>query len=400
VPSVLISGASIAGPTLAYWLAGNGWETTLVERFAELRDTGQNIDVRGAGREVLRRMGLEEAALAATTGESGTAFVDERGRVVAELPAATGDTDGATAELEILRGELSRLINERVSDRATTMFGDEITGLVDRGDAVEVTFAHGEARAFDLVVVAEGLTSRTRQLVMPDAEVRSLGIYMAYVTIPRTAADDDRWRWFNAGRGRVASLRPDNMGTIRATLSFLGDVRGIEELDPADQALVIRRTFADAGWETGRVLDALAETPFYFDAVGQVRLPRWSKGRIALVGDAAYCASPVSGMGTSLALVGAYVLANELATAPDHATAFERYESRMRPYVDGAQNLPPGTPRLAHPRSRAGVTALRTAMRIVASGPARRLGKLGGRLISPPADAIDLPACPEPALER
>jgi 2-polyprenyl-6-methoxyphenol hydroxylase-like FAD-dependent oxidoreductase len=168
-------------------------------------------------------------------------------------------------------------------------------------------------------------------------------------------------------------------------LTFLSDVRGLEDLSPDAQAHVLRRTFTDAGWETPRVLAGLDEGAFYFDTIGQVRAPSWSRGRVALVGDAAWCPSPLSGMGTSLALVGAYVLAGELARA-SHEAAFSRYETIMRPYVTRAQKLPPGTPRLAHPRTRPGIAAFRAGLRVAA-----RLSRLGGDLVAPPADAIDLP---------
>ena len=388
-PHVLISGASIAGPALAHWLAAAGWTTTVVERFDALRDTGQNIDVRGAAREVVRRMGLDDAVRGATTGETGTAFVDERGDVVAAFPAGRSDTAGATAEVEILRGELSRLLYEDTRDATEYVFGDQITGLDDRPDGVTVRFARSPERTFDLVVVAEGLGSRTRALAFPDARTTDLGLYLAYLTIPRTPADDDRWRWYNATRGRQVSLRPDNVGTIRAFLGFLSDVRGLEDLGSRDQAQIIRKTFRGAGWATERVLSGLDE-PFYFDAVGQARLRRWSNGRVVLLGDAAWCASPLSGMGTSLALVGAYVLAGELTTRDDHREAFARFEATMRPYVDRAQKLPPGTPRLAFPRTRTGVTLLRSALRAAASPVGRRVTGLSG-LFSPPADEIDLP---------
>ncbi|GAA1853937.1 FAD-dependent monooxygenase [Pseudonocardia ailaonensis] len=392
--SVLISGASISGPALAWWLNAAGWRTTVVERFGELRDTGQNIDVRGAAREVVRRMGLEDAALAATTGERGTVFVGRDGRALAEFPAGETDTSGATAEMEILRGELSRLLYEHTCGETEYVFGDRITALDDHGDGVAATFEHGPERTFDVVVIAEGLTSRTRALVFPQAEITSLGLYTAYLTIPRSTSDTDWWRWYNAPRGRSITLRPDNLGTTRATLSFMSDVGGLEDLEPDDQARVLRRTFADAGWETPRILDALDGTPFYFDLTGQMRLPAWSNGRRVMVGDAAYCASPLSGMGTSLALVGAYVLAGELATHDDHRAAFARYEAVMRPYVDGAQQLPPGTPRIAHPRTRAGVALLRAGIRVVGSAPVKRLAGLGGSLFSPPADKLELPQYP------
>jgi 2-polyprenyl-6-methoxyphenol hydroxylase-like FAD-dependent oxidoreductase len=188
-------------------------------------------------------------------------------------------------------------------------------------------------------------------------------------------------------------LRPDNVGTMRATLGFVSDVRGLAELDRDAQVTVLRRTFADAGWVTPRILDALDDAPFYFDAVGQARLPAWSRGRVALVGDAAYCASPISGMGTSLALTGAYVLAGELAAHP-HRVAFARYEAVMRPYVDQAQKLPPGTPGIVHPRGRAGLAAMSAVHRVADTAVAGRLGGLLSRFSTPRADAIDLPTYP------
>ena len=384
----LISGASVAGPALALQLADRGWEVTVVERADRLRDEGQNIDVRGAAREMLRRTGIEDDVRAAGTGELGTQFVDARGRALATFPAGRSDTGGATAEVEILRGELSRILYERTRDRVEYVFGNRIARLDDRADGVTVGFAHGPDRTFDVVVVAEGLRSRTRALVFPTGvDVRHLGAYITYLTLPRTGTDTRWWRWYNAPGARSVTLRPDNVGTARATLTFLSDVRGLEELDADAQALVLRRTFADAGWETPRILAGLDGGAFYFDTVGQVRAEAWSRGRVALVGDAAYCPSPVSGMGTSLALVGAYVLGGELATQPDHRRAFARYEEIMRPYAARAQKLPPGTPRIANPRSRAGVAAFRGALRV-----ASRLSGLQERLVSPPADALELPA--------
>lgn len=395
-PTVLISGASIAGPAVAYWLNAHGWRTTVVERFDELRDDGQNIDVRGAGREVSRRMGIEDDIRAATTGEKGTEFVDATGRPLARFAAGTSDSGGATAELEILRGQLSRIIVDRTRGTTEYVFGDQIVALEEGENEVTVRFAQGAARTFDLVIIAEGLRSRTRALVFPDRDaVHELDFYTAYSTIPRTPADTDLWRWHSAARGRSVTLRPDNLGTVRATLSFLSEVRGLEELDRDSLTTVLRRTFADVGWAAPRILDALDDAPLYFDAVGQTRMPSWSSGRVALVGDAAYCSSPISGMSTSLALTGAYVLAGELSAHP-HTAAFRRYETLMRPYVDQAQKLPPGTPRVANPRSRAGLATMNTVLRIAGTPTAARLGGLASRWFTPSADAIDLPTYPLP----
>jgi 2-polyprenyl-6-methoxyphenol hydroxylase-like FAD-dependent oxidoreductase len=397
-PSVLVSGAGVAGPLLAHWLDRAGFTVTLVERAADRREEGQNVDVRGAAREVLRRTGIEQAALAEHTTEEGTAFVDEHGRPRAALPAAQGESDGATAELEILRGKLSGLLLDLPAERTERLFGDHVTALDEHADGVAVTLASGQRRDVDLVVVAEGVGSRTRRLVFPGDPVRPLGMYCVYVTVPRTPQDDRTWRWYNALEGRSVHLRPDNTGTTRALLNFLSPTRGLADLDPAAQVTVLRRVFRDAGWETERVLAALDDTPFHFEDLAQVHLDRWSSGRVVLLGDAAHCASPVSGMGTTLGLTGAYVLAGELATAHAHGRpltdATATYERRMRPFVTRAQDLPPGTPAIANPRSAWHRQALWTGLRVLTSPPVRALGGLAGRFTRPPADTFTVPDYP------
>ena len=390
MPSILISGASVAGPALAFWLDRYGWETTVVERADRLRPEGQNIDIRGAAREVVRRMGLEDEMRAATTGEQGTQFLGDDG-VVAEFPASTDDSTGPTAEVEILRGELTRILAEHTPG-TEYVFGDSIAGMDDRGDGVHVTFAGGDERTFDVVVLAEGLRSHTRRTVFGDApRIKPLGMYMVYLTVPKTASDIPWWRWYNAPGGRSITLRPDNLGTARATLQFISEPTGLEDRDVEAQKQAFRDVFADVGWEAPRILAALDDAPVYMEFVSQVHAPRWSTGRIGMVGDAAYGPSPVSGMGTSLALVGAYVLAGELAAHADPVDAFAAYEKIMRPYVDQAQKLPPGTPKLANPQTRLGIAVFHTALRLAASRAAKAVGKLGTRLFSPPADAIELP---------
>lgn len=388
--TALISGASIAGPALASWLVASGWQVTIVERAPELRTGGQNIDVRGAGRTVARRMGVEDAIRDATTGELGTEFVRSDGSTVARFPAGTSDTTGATAELEILRGDLARLLVDAAGDGVEYVFGDSITAIDDQHDHVRVSFDHGDDRSFDLVVVADGMNSRTRRLVFGTAPtIRPLGLNTSYLTIPRTPADSDWARWFNAPGGRTMTLRPDTKGTIRATMSFLAGPGAHDGLTADEQKRLLRETFIDAGWEARRILDGLdQEADLYFEHIGQVQAPTWTSGRVALLGDAAWCASPISGMGTSLALVGAYVLAGELAAHVDHRDAFRGYERIMRPYVTQAQKLPPGAPRIANPRTRIGIAALNTAAKV---GASRAFSAIGGKLFSPPADAIDLP---------
>ncbi|MEJ2863293.1 FAD-dependent monooxygenase [Actinomycetospora flava] len=388
----LISGASIAGPAVAHELNARGWRTTVVERAPRLRDEGQNIDVRGAGREVLRRMGLEDAALAAGTGEVGLRFVDDDGAAVAEFPAGEGDTAGGTAEMEILRGELSRLIHERTRDTTDYRFGEQIRELTEHGDHVTARLAGGEEIDADLVVVAEGTRSRTRDLVLPPdeaAEVTELGLQVAYLTIPRTGDDDRWWRWHSAPGSRSTSLRPDNRGTTRAMLAFLSDVRGLGELDRDSQITILRRTYADVGWQAPRVLAALEDASLYFDAVAQVRLPRWSTGRTVLLGDAAWATGPF-GTGTTLALVGAYILAGELGDGQDTGAALARYEQRMRPFVAQAQDVKPAALRAMNPRSGAGLAVQRRVLGLAGS-LSSVFGGLVEKLAGPPAEGIELP---------
>ena len=388
--NVLVSGASIAGPALAYWLSRQGMNVTVVEKAPAFRDGGQTIDVRGAGRVVVQRMGLEALIRANTTQEQGIAFVDQHDRTQAFIGVDAFDGDGPIAELEILRGELAKLLIQHSQDRVTYRFGDSIDAVVDDGERVHVRFEQGSEQVYDLVIVAEGIGSATRNQVFGrEVQRRALDLYTAYFTVPRQPSDGQVMRWYNIPGGRCVCLRPDNLGTTRAFLSFQQAPSGYEKLPQDEQITLLKHLFADAGWETPRVLAALDNAPdLYLDAVGQVKMPRWSKGRIALVGDAAYCASPISGMGTSLGLCGAYVLAGELGRHADHSEAFAAYETLMRPYVAQAQSVPKFAPRLASPHSRLGI-ALGHAVLRLASVPGFK--RVFGKVLAPKADAIVLP---------
>jgi len=305
------------------------------------------------------------------------------------------ETVGPTAELEILRGDLARILVDAGEGQTDYVFGDRITAIDDTGSEVVVSFDNAEERRFDLVVAADGIGSATRGLVFGnDVSVRPIGMEMTYLTVPRTDTDTDWWRWYNEPGGLGVTLRPDRHGTTRAILTSISystsdDGAGAEQRSPDQQRAHLREQFGHVGWEAPRVLDALDDADdMYFESIGQVRAARWSRGRVALTGDAAWCASPISGMGTSLAIVGAYVLAGELAAHVDHRDAFAAYDRILRPYVDQAQQLPPGAPRILNPRTRLGLRALRLGLRAASSGPAK---KLGNHFFSPPADKIELP---------
>lgn len=365
----VISGAGIGGPALALQLEAKGWDTTVIERYPERRDEGQNVDIRGAARDVIRRMGIDAEVRAANTTEVGMRFLRADGSTAASFPVSPG-TDGPTAELEILRGELSRILIERC-DSTVYRFGTQIVDVSDHDDHVGIALADGTSLDADLLVIAEGLHSRSRRFVA-ETQVNDLGMYVAYATIPRRADDDNWWNWQHVTESRSVQLRPDNLGTTRAMLTFISDVRGLDEIGRQDVITILRRTFADAGGAAPRILSALdAGAPMYFSSAGQMSTPQWSKGRIALLGDAAHCNATFGGAGTSLALIGAYIMAGELRAGTDVEAALARYQQRMKPFADAAPAVSPRVLRVANPRTRAGIRVLHAVSGVVA-GPIGR----------------------------
>jgi 2-polyprenyl-6-methoxyphenol hydroxylase-like FAD-dependent oxidoreductase len=327
---VLISGAGVAGPALAYWLVRRGFDVTVVERARELRSAGYKVDVRGAGTEVLRRMGLLEAAQAADTGMRRITYVKKNGRPLAALPAdllmgRRGD------DLEIMRWDLSRLLYDATSADVEYVFGDAIASMRESSDGVEVTFERGATTKFDHVVGADGLHSATRKLSMGDVPLRHLGAYISIFTVPNTLGiEREEVMYFRPGRLAFAYAM-DPSAPARVGLTFASPERDFDRRDVAAQKAMLHEAFAGLGWKIDEFLAAMDRTDdFYFDSMSQVELPSWSKGRVVLLGDAAHCPAPASGQGTSLALVGAYVLGQHLGEPGGLA----EYEGRMRPYVE------------------------------------------------------------------
>ncbi len=388
-PRILITGASVAGNTAAWWLGHYGFDVTVVERAPSFRDGGQNIDIRGVGREVLRRMGLEQTALDRGTGEEGTVWIDERGADVAKFITKDLGSDGPTAEMEILRGDLARLLYEPARNRATFHFGDCVAGIKESAEAVSVTFSSGQIEQYDAVVIAEGVGSSTRDLVFPqENDPRWMDLTIAYFTIPRKADDDQMWRWYNATDGRSISLRPDRRGTTRAMLSLQQPPNGEQQWSVEEQKAYMRQRFMDAGWQAQRVLEAMDDTDdFYFDVLRQVRMKRWSKGRVVLTGDAAWCATPLAGISATLAVTGGYVLASELQRSSDIGQAFSAYEDAMRPMVKKGQGVPKIAPRMMNPHSRLGINLLHNVLNIVSQPMIRGLA---AKLFASEPDGPDL----------
>ncbi|WP_205624116.1 FAD-dependent monooxygenase [Amycolatopsis vancoresmycina] len=340
---VLVAGASIAGPALAHWLHRRGAEVTVVERAPGLRPGGQAVDARGVTREVIRRMGLDAAVRAARTETAGAHTVAADGTVLETFRAEDDGGDGYISEIEILRGDLSQVLYDDTRDGVEYVFGDRIAELVQDADGVDVAFAGGDRRRFDLVVGADGLHSALRAMVFGPHErfVRHLGHVMAFYSVPNEFGLD-RWLVEHQEPGRSAMLRPIGDATrAMAMFSFTAPDFDVDHRDVEGQKRLLREQVAGLGWRTPEILAHLDGTPdFYLDQVAQVVLDRWSSGRVALLGDAAFSSSPLSGQGTGLALVGAYLLAGELAAAGwDPAAGFAGYETRMRSFVEANQEI-------------------------------------------------------------
>jgi 2-polyprenyl-6-methoxyphenol hydroxylase-like FAD-dependent oxidoreductase len=374
---ILISGAGIAGPALAYWLRKAGFTPTVVERAPGLRPGGQTVDLRGAGRTVIARMGLLEQARAVSVEQRGFALVDSRGRITARMPEDCFGGEGIVSEIEILRGDLARLLHDATAPDTEYLFDDTITGIEQDGTGVTVTFEKAATRRFGLVVGADGLHSTVRRLAFgPESEyVRPLDLYTSWFTATEPLDLDGWFQMYNAPGGLVASARPGRLpGEIKVGLSFRSAPIDYDRHDLAAQKQLVARRFADAGWEVPRLLRAMHTAPdFFLESVGQVALDQPSRGRVVLLGDAGYCASPLTGLGTSLALVGAYVLAAELATTGDHGTAFESYTRVMKPYVAQAQELPPGGVAGYAPDSSLAIRLRAMSMRSMTRWPMRNL---------------------------
>jgi 2-polyprenyl-6-methoxyphenol hydroxylase-like FAD-dependent oxidoreductase len=377
--NVLISGAGIAGPALAYWLRRHGCTPTVVERAPEPRRGGQAVDIRGTARDAVTRMGIMDTIRAHHTGTHGIAYVNEDNKRVASMRGDDfGDSGGIIAEIEILRGDLVRILHEATSG-VDYIYGDVITSLTEGPDGVDVTFARSPGRRFDIVVGADGLRSGVRSLAFGDdaTHVRDLGYYSAYFAA-RTSLALDGWEVMhsipsgNGVGGRLAMLYPlEGTDEVRAMFAFASPELAYDRRDVDEQKAILGKVFDGVGWQVpGLMRQMWATDDLFFARVGEVRIDRWSTGRSVLLGDSVFGGS--IGMGTSMALVGAYVLAGELAAAGgDHRVAFEAYQREMTEYVTLGRKRPPGGTSGFLPASRAGIWSRNLLMRALPHLPGK-----------------------------
>lgn len=385
--NVLVAGGGVAGPCFAYWLLRAGFSPkptiTIIERAPVPRTQGQSIDIRDTAVPVMRKMGLEAAVKARTTPETGTIFVDSKGKTIAKFDASgNADKQSMTSEFEILRADLASVFIDatRNLEGVKYVFGQRIAEISQDESGVDVTFTGDLPKErYDLVVAADGQMSKTRTAIFgPDdpSHFNFLGGYFAFFSIPYDAKLDEPplWRWNNAAGGHSLMTRPHaNPRTIGAYLGHVtSNKKRDEEFEEAltqgveAQKKVYRKKFQDAGWQAERILDGMDSTDdFYMTPLTQVKIPKWSKGRCICVGDAAYGPTVFTGAGTSLAIEGAYMLAGELGNSGgDIPAAFEKYEQLFRPHVEKTQKIPSILPHIMNPNSSFALSLQQGAIRI------------------------------------
>jgi 2-polyprenyl-6-methoxyphenol hydroxylase-like FAD-dependent oxidoreductase len=367
--AVLISGAGIAGSTLAYWLARHGFRPTVVEHAAAPRSSGSPVDVRGPAVEVAERMGVMPAIRQAGTDRTGTSFVNANGRRVGRVNQRALQQAAGSREVELPRGDLAAILSQAGRDDAEFVFGDAIVALSQDEHGVDVTFEHAQPRRFDLVIGADGLHSAVRRLAFgPESDfIQHLGIYVATVRLDGLDGLIEGGRevvMYNTP-GRAAAIHPSR-GQALAFFAFRSPaVPGFDYRDTTQHKRLLTAAFADGGWRVPELLKRVQATDdLYFDSVSQVQVRPWWHGRVALVGDAASCVS-LFGDGSSLAMAGAFTLAEQLAACPaDHRLAFRRYEAQHRVLVDPKQrNIARGASLLI-PATRRGILARNLATRL------------------------------------
>lgn len=416
-PRVLVSGGGIAGNAVALQLLRAGIRPTVIERAAAPRPGGQAVDLRGPSRIVAERMGLLPGIRRHQLDERGMVYVDATGREAARMPAELFDGKGAVAEIEITRGDLNQVLLDAIAEENARpgtpgtdyRYGEWIHALREHAHGVSVEFASGATEEFDVVVGADGLHSTTRRLAFGPEEQFStyLGGYTSYFTMPTPAGIRPHWMTVELlPGGTFLGFRPDaDPATTKAMITIRRPADPALRRDTAAQKRLLREGLAVGGRLATEVEAAMDRAEdFYFDELARITMPRWTTDRIALVGDAGYCGSPLSGQGTAMALVGAYVLVGEIVRTPDRpAAALARYGEVLRPFVESAQQLPPGGVKAMTPRTRVGIRASLALVRFTTS---RIMQPVMTRMLSGTDDytlpdySTDLPTAEQGTLPR
>lgn len=392
--NILISGAGIAGPCLAYWLGRSRLNAniTVLERAPIPRVTGQSLDIHDHAVEIVKKMKLEEAIRELHTKEEGTRILKASGKPMAQFDVG----EVFTANYEILRADLAGLFLDasREFKNVNYVFGDYVKTLSQQSDtnAVDVEFAKGSKATYDLVVAADGASSQLRNMFLDEETRRDsynfLGQYIAFFSIPREKQDPNYWQVYNAPKGFSVMTRPHRNGTSNGAYMCITQpkhgvrdpvVEAAIDAGPAATKKMMHDYFKHIGWETPRILAAMDKADdFYMARIAQVKLPKWTNGRCVCIGDAAFA---TFGVGTTLAVESAYLLAGELSkvqSSADIPAALEMYEEVFRPLYKQMEDLPPFFPQFAFPQTAVGLTILRSAAWVVQKTKIYKLFMGGG----------------------
>ena len=338
--NVLISGASFAGLTTAFWMKSLGYKVTVVEIAKGLRMGGSPVDIKERTVDIVKRMGLLERIQACSLKPKAIDFLDANGSPIAKLPAQAGDGQDIEPEYEIERDTLLRMLFEAVEGDVEFLFDDSISHLDETADEVAVTLKSGTHRSFSLVFGCDGNHSSVRKMSFGEESAYShfLQNYSSISIVDGLLIEQDTAQMYNVP-GKTVMLSAYNNKTDIIFCFYSGNEIPYNYRDQREQRAIIHQRFFGEGWRTAELLEEAAEAGnFYFDKMCQIRMPSWTKGRVALVGDAGYCASPAAGMGGSLAIIGATALADAFTKHPkDLEAAFQEYNDSLRPFVEDVQ---------------------------------------------------------------
>ncbi len=390
--NVLISGAGIAGCSLAYWLGHYGHCATVVERGAAIRSSGAPVDVRGPAAQIAERMGIGPRLREAGIRIAGITVLDRAGRRSTRIDLDVLKESIAPRDIELPRGDLSTILYESSRDHAEFIFADSIRSLAQDGQGIHVTFERSPPRRFDLVIGADGLHSTVRRLAFGPEEsfVRHAGLYVATLPLPRACHSGREMIMLNAP-GKCVALHPSRETPLAFFIFWYPQICGFDHFDGEQHKHILETTFADVAWKVPELLAAVraSRDELYFDSVSRVELTRWASGRTALVGDAASCVS-LFGDGSTLAIAGAYALATALGEAPmDHEAAFRRYQAQHGELVARRQKTLTLLASFLVPRTQVGIFLRNRIVGMTrAYTGAKRISRHFRRVVGSPAEGV------------